>query len=307
MKENINQKAWNILREDEKVALTLSLGHGQSSWQAGEIMGRAHFKYLEIQKRAAKFLELFTNHYEKYGKLIPVELNVHFSFEEYLLFIIEERLNISTTVGKMENSNYLVASSRNKWITAEMEKLAKNNSEAAKDLFGLILDFDRWNNFRILPPDIQEPSAFKRRNKSRDKKHIKNLLSLPEFSVLRLIEKFSSQGKKNMLYLPMVSNYLHEGYKIVPIKNSNKTLETLNDIGLFVFEHEYEAIKYAHLIYDFFLKSNFQTCISGQKFWPKYRELVSKAYNIKQVENISRSRVYLENAIFERLPKKKVK
>ena len=97
------------------------------------------------------------------------------------------RLNISTATKKMEDPSYTVASKRNRFIEFEMDRLRRANNVASSDLYSLIMDFDRWNNFRILPISIQEPSAFKRRNKSRNKKHLKVITNLPQFSVIKLI------------------------------------------------------------------------------------------------------------------------
>jgi len=111
-KEKINTDAWDILNSDEKTAVSLSLGHSKSTWEAGEIMSKAHFKYLEIQKRARKFLEIFTNHLEKYEGLFPEGIYLSFAFKEYLSLTIIERKNISQSVRQMEDPAYSIASRR---------------------------------------------------------------------------------------------------------------------------------------------------------------------------------------------------
>lgn len=302
----LNKKAWNLLQEDERTALSLSLGYGKSTWEAGEIMNRAHFKYLEIQKRAAKFLEIFTNHFVKYKGLIADDLNLPFSFVEYLQLTILERNNISTAVKKMDSKKYLVTSARNKFIIKEMNSLRESPKESAQELYSLIMDFDRWNNFRILPMEIQEPSAYKRRNKARNIKHIKNITTLPNFSILKITEKFHYSGKYEKLYLPIVSNFLDEGYSVIPVKNSRKVINKITGIGLLLFPNSELAISFAILIYNYFLK-NKKTCISGQRFWPEFRVLMDKAINKKELENIHKSRTYLDNAIFTQEEKNWVK
>ena len=54
-----NNPAWMILIEEEQLALTLHYGPEKSTWQAGEIMKKAHYKYLEIKARGEKFLKIF--------------------------------------------------------------------------------------------------------------------------------------------------------------------------------------------------------------------------------------------------------
>lgn len=295
----INQNAWNILNPDERMAISLSLGHSKSTWEAGEIMSRAHFKYLEIQKRARKFLEIFTNHLEKYEGLFPEDLLLSFPFKEYLTFTILERRNISQTVKQMEDPSYGVASRRSKLIAYEIKKLKEINSEAARDLYGLIMDFDRWNNFRILPVEVQEPSAFKRRNKARNVKHLKNITTLPQFSVLKIIEKYSYVGKYRKVYLPLISSHLENDYRIISVKEKVTLINEITRIGLFLFSDRAIAEEFAKLIAGYFINS-VKNCKTGQKFWPEFRVLITKAYNYKELENIYKSRTYLDKSFFNR-------
>jgi len=298
-RNKINQQAWDILNNDEKTALSLSLGHGKSTWESGEIMSKAHFKYLEIQKRAKKFLEIFTNHLEKYGGLFPVNLNLSFAFKEYLILTIIERKNISSSIHQMEDNSYRIANKRSNLIINEIRRLQATNTQEAMDLYSVIMDFDRWNNFRILPLEIQEPSAFKRRNKARNVKHLKNITTLPQFSVMKLIEKYSYKGKYKKLYLPIISEYLEKYYKVISIRDTNTTIKEISDIGLFLFDGQAIAMEFAKLISGYFVRFN-KNCKTGQKFWPEFRILMAKAVNYKELENIHKSRSYLENAFFDR-------
>jgi len=297
--DKINPEAWDILNTDEKTAVSLSLGHGKSTWEAGEIMQRAHFKYLEIQKRARKFLEIFTNHLEKYGSLFPGDLLLSFPFKEYLVLTIIERKNISQSVKQMEDPSYGVANRRNKLIINEIKKLREIDTESAHDLYNLIMDFDRWNNFRILPIEIQEPSAFKRRNKARNVKHLKNITTLPQFSVMKVIERYSYSGKYTKVYLPLISGFLTDDYKIISVKRKILITKEITGIGLFLFTSRAMSKEFANLVSGYFLNS-VKNCKTGQKFWPEFRILMSKAYNYKELENIHKSRTYLDNALFDR-------
>ena len=305
MEKKINSKAWDILNPDEKTALSLSLSFNKSTWESGEIMKKAHFKYLEIQKRARKFLEMFTNHFEKYDGLFPEEVMLPFAFKEYLTLTILERKTISKATRYMEDSSYGIASRRNKLINRELEKLSRSDSEPHRDLYSLIMDFDRWNNFRILPLEAQEPSAFKRRNKVRNKKHLKNLTSLPQYSVFKLIEIYGYNGKYPKLYLPLVSQYLDGNYKVIQIRNTTVNVNDITQIGIFIFESRAKAEDFAKLIAEYFMSEG-RDCREGQKFWPEFRILISEAVNYKEIENIHKSRTYLDKAIFD-LDKRLVK
>lgn len=56
-----------------------------------------------------------------------------------------------------------------------MKRLKESEDPWDLDSMRLILEFDRWNNFRILPRMLQQPSAFKRRLNKKDKIYIKYL------------------------------------------------------------------------------------------------------------------------------------
>ena len=79
----------------------------------------------------------------------------------------------------------------NENITRNMKLLKMTEDEWDKDVRALILEFDRWNNFRVLPIMLQQPSAFKRRLNKKDKIYIKYLLDrIPEFVLEKLKERF---------------------------------------------------------------------------------------------------------------------
>jgi hypothetical protein len=305
----INQDAWDILNADEKAAISLSLGHGKSTWESGEIMKRAHFKYLEISKRAMKFLEIFTNHFELYNGLFPEEVQISFAFKEYLTLTIIERKHISKAVKQMENSAYSIASQRTKLVIKEIENLQKNNNPDAAALYSIIMDFDRWNNFRILPMAVQEPSAFKRRNKARNVKHLKKMIALPEYSVMLIIKRYTYSGKYPKIYLPLISSYLDDNYRIVAMRNKSSTINDLTKAGLFIFPSRAKADEFGGLVAGYFV-DNIKNCKTGQKFWPEFRLLIAEAINYKELENIHKSRTYLDWALFDKdkeLAKKKKK
>ena len=64
MKEH-QQKAWDMLTDLERNSLYLQMSQGQSSWEAGEILGVSHYKYLELRERSVKFFKMFSEYFEK--------------------------------------------------------------------------------------------------------------------------------------------------------------------------------------------------------------------------------------------------
>ena len=165
--ELLTSKAWGLLTEEEQTALKLQLGLGKSSWQASEIMGKAHYKYLEIKKRGEKFFKMFQEHFDYYSDdLIPEECLDHLDpdFIEFLIQVIIHRKKVNEAITETKSNRLLVGEIRDKIITKNMAYLRNSDSLEAKSLYNIIMDFDAWNNFRVLPKELQEPHAFTRRN-----------------------------------------------------------------------------------------------------------------------------------------------
>lgn len=290
----VNKKAWAVLDDKEKMAIELMTIYGKSSWEAGEIMGIAHFKLLEIHKRAVRFFELFTYHFETYGSLFPKELSfLRNDFKEYITGVILERGKVKDVTDKMYNwREWSITESRARVIDDQLKKLQLSQLNSARDLYQLILDFDAWNNFRVLPESWQEPSAYKRRNKVRDNKHLKNLISVPSVSLDFIWDKYNYSGKYQRAYVPLFSRDYPEGYKLMAIQFSAKKIKAMNNYCLYVFDNEILARRFAVTVADYYLQER-KEVKSGQIFWQKFRELKELAVNFTQLEhvNISRRRV----------------
>jgi hypothetical protein len=299
MSKKVNEKAWEILREDEKASVTLSLGHNKSSWEAGEIMNKAHYKYLEIMARAEKFLRMFTEYFNEHGGLKPKGSNIPVHFEEYLHCVITNRMTIKDTIDHLEDGRYKVTTSRDRVIGEVMKNLLSSKNTGEVDLANLLLEFDRWNNFRVLPKTLQQPSAFKRRNKTRDLKNLKLLLDIPHFSIKKLYEKYGYTGKGKSLYVPIITNYKGGRYITMQIEYTAVNVNHLSRLGLLVFETFEQSENIAELIANYKNPvdlSRESRVMSGQRFWPRFRVQVVKAINYNIVNNLIPSRKYLEDA-----------
>lgn len=298
-------KAWDILLDEEKSALSLAINYGKSSWQAGEILNKAHYKYLEIQARARTFLKIFTEYLNLTGgHLIPQEADITWDFQEFILCTLQNRLGYRETlrkIGKESRLNHKKASERIKVLSGYMDELKNAKEEKNRALYDLIIEFDRWNNFRILPEELQEPSAFKRRNKTRLLKHLKNLKGLDPFHIDRLINKFAVKkgytGKS--VYLPIISDTFHNGYEIIKVKASSKVIHYLSkSLKLYVFKDKDEADDYSILVSDYLSMEN-KNCKQGQRFWPRYRIIIKRAKNYNAVNNIIPRRSNLVEAFYD--------
>jgi len=294
----MSTKAWDILTEDEKLAITLSVNHKKSTWEAGEIMGKAHYKYLEIQARAKVFFKMFTEYFEKTdGLIIPEGVYMDPDVAEFIRLTIVERLGYRTAIKKMGNTALVINSARERIIEDYMNQLLIDDNPLAIDLYDLVLDFDRWNNFRILPTSVQEPSAFKRRNKTRLIKHLKNLQNLHVYHLDRFVMKFKhKRGDINSVYLPLVSDSYEQGYKVQKIKGKKHIIEYISKkFTLYIFKDKEDADDYGYLV-EGYLNNTDKNCKHGQVFWPKFRQIIKKADNYGLVNNIIPRRKHLENA-----------
>ena len=294
--EEFNQKAWDILSKEEQVSLSLSKGHQKSSWQAGEIMNKSHYKYLEINNRAEHFLKIFTEHFNKYhDDLIPPTIGgMHEDFVKFFEQSIFKRKKKTEIANKYPDSMLFIPKSRDRVIREGFEILKEGKTQAHKDVLYALTEFDRWNNFRILPEQIQEPSAYKRRNKARNRKHLQRLLTLPELTLDLVIDRFKYTKKGAKLFLPIISEHIQDNYEVITMKNNELEIEAASKMGYYVFTDADDADIYGFKVAEYIAEGS-KSCKSGQKFWKEFRELIESSENWKQVNNIIPKRKYIEN------------
>jgi len=295
-----NKKAWKLLLEDEQLALSLRYGHGKSTWEAGEIMERAHYKFLEIEARAQHFLKMFSEHLTMYDTVIPSYVKIDKRFRKYLNYAIKQRMKTNEAVAKVDKIKFTITSVRDKIIIDEMERLVNSKSVVDKNFALMVFEFDRWNNFRILPKEIQEPSAFKRRNKNNDKNNIKNLLTMNTFTVEQIIKRYSYTSKtrkpNNLLYVPIFSKFVDYADSIIEVEHSDDTARELSRVGLYLFTRPERAEQFLDLLYNY----NFdepKNPVEGQLFWPKFRQMTGYALNYNNIRKRIASRKFLESAL----------
>lgn len=288
-------KAWKMLREEEQLALNLKLIQKKSTWEAGEVMRRSHYKYLEIVGRAQFFLKRFTEHFDKFeNKLVPEDVELNPAFREYLELTIcgrksqREALNLL-----MEHRFAYDGGFRVEFIATEMNRLANSKKTIEKYFHNLIMDFDRWNNFRILPISIQEPHAFKRRQKNRLKKYLLKSCKLGEKTFNYIIKELRHKGRieeDNLMWVYAIKNIHTQEYKVIPVKKTNRNIEILSQYGIFLFSRKDQCEEMLRAIAGYFRVIETSNVIKGQTFWPLYRDLISISINGNSIENISPNR-----------------
>ena len=288
----LNSRAWDILLEDEKIALSLQLGMEKSSWESGEILNRSHYKYLEIKYRAEQFLKMFTEHLEVFDELFPKFITGNKIVIFYFRCCIEQRKKPLESMVLIEKEfGKITKSFLNTKIISTLKAWEDNDNAYNKTTLELVKEFDRWNNFRILPKEIQEPSAFKRRIKNYYKKQIKIVSSIHPLAIKK-IKKLYETKNTPYLYLPIITNKP----EVIRVKVNKQSCEIFNSLGLYTFKDKDLALEYITNINSYLIKGKKQ-CKDGLDFWPRYRELIKQASNYHEAMKISSSRKYLQMAM----------
>lgn len=290
----MNKQAWEILSKDEQLALSLQLGMDKSSWESGEIMAKSHYKYLEIKYRAEHFLKMFTEHLELYDFIIPEYVTGDKLIIHYFRLCIQERkkpleaIKELTLISKANVHKPMI----NERIIKQLKIWDNEDNAHNKTIHNLVKDFDRWNNFRILPKECQEPSAFKRRVKNAYKKQIRTVCSIHELAIKK-IKRLYRTKKCPSMYIPLISN---RKVKILRLRINRNSLNVVNTIGLYAFNKKKDAKEYIHALYHYLGKGK-KNCNDGLEFWPMYRAIIQRARNYGIVMQISASRKYLQYAM----------
>ena len=167
--ERHQELAWDCLTDAEKNSLMFIQGKGLSTWEAGEILKMPHYKYLELKARAEKFFKLFSDYFELHPSLVNPKSPIEPRFRDYLFGAMIKRLSKEEAKIHSGDSSWLLTSITNPRIITNMKRLKESGNKWDKDLYALILEFDRWNNYRILPRILQAPTAYKRRSTKKDK------------------------------------------------------------------------------------------------------------------------------------------
>lgn len=286
----LNREAWAILTPDEQMALNLQHGHDKSSWEAGELMGKVHYKYLEIKYRAEHFLKLFTLHLNLYDGLIPqaVTPTMPHLVAKYLTWVIKERKHPKIFyLGSEDQSKKNVENELTTWVKANSD----SKSLIILNFVNLVKEFDRWNNFRVLPKEVQEPSAFKRRNKNIDKKRIRVITNISPLSI-DIIYRVCKSRLKSEIWCTLIPKEQEVKVFMVKPKESFR----LTEVGIYLWPNKVEAEKYARVVKSYSDKET-RNCLDGLNFWPEYREVIQTATNYHEIQKMYPSRRFLEMAV----------
>lgn len=283
--EKYQELAWDCLTKLEQNCLFLNHSQGLSTREAGEILKVTHYKYLELKARSEKFFKLFSDYFQLWPSLVRPDAPLDHRFRDYILGSILKRLPRDEALVYAGDSSWLLVSISRNGIIKNMDRLKKSKNDWDKDLYKLIMEFDRWNNHRILPRLIQAPSAYKRRTNKNDKVYLNFLHRIPDFKIRAMVDMYWRHGKpEHRYYIAMISTTFPEGYTVVPVKRDPETVKSLTDTKIYIFEDPIDADEFGFMVYNYFAKT--ESISASMDFWKRYREVVQLALNHKEINNM---------------------
>ena len=273
---NVDHRVMDILTDEEVAALSLQYIDDKSSWESGAILGKAHYKYLEIKQRAEVFFKLFTEYFNETSVFIPEIVPIDSKFREYIQYLILQRYTLKETLEVIQTS-WKSKQNRYEGILDNMRSLVISSYAESARLYHLILEFDRWNNFRILPPEIQEPSPYKRRLKNELKLKINNMLNISPLALMKVLESYTT-SEEDSYFLPICKLSEVEDNrlicKIYRVVKDDYVAAEVYKYGLYTFTSVNDSIEFINIIKTLF-KEGKRSVVFGQKFWPEFRKVIN--------------------------------
>lgn len=287
------EKAWSWLTKDEQDSLLLTLTQGLSSWRASEALGITHYKYLELKARSEKLFRLFCDYLEIHHNLIPPRAPIGEHFRDFITGCIEKRLSKNDAVIYGGDSKWYLREILANQLRFNMDNLRNSSDKWCNDLYALILEFDRWNNFRILPLDLQAPSPYRRRSQKKYKIYLRFLFQIPDFKINSLILQYNNPGRGRH-YIAVISLIFPKNYKLIPVSRSQKITKELSKKRIYVFENKGDAETFGLLASQYYTYT--QNIKTGQRFWNNFYDAIEKAVNFKEINHIDFNINLLEKA-----------
>lgn len=299
--------AWDTLTPLEQSALTLVVVNGRSKQEAALIMNLAAYKFTEIYLRARKFFLLFTEYYDKFGTLIPDSLVLSNDEILFLKLIISKRKSPNDVVTSYEAFRSLVRYRNRANLWNNILNQVQSAGDHGQGFLNLLIEFDKWNAYRILPKNFREPSPFSRRRVKEFKKILSSMLELAECNWDLVLENFETK-KPPMVH---VSFAMGGQIKTWTVKLSAHSLAYYTRNRIPAFNTQAEAEVLSRLIFDF-KNLKRRSPYMAQKFWANFRVELSKAENFNellgiklgdQMELTEKDRLFIEKARQKYKPK----
>lgn len=292
--EEYQKKAWSCLLDIEKQSLYLNFSQGLSSRKAGEMLKLAHYKYLEVKARSERFFKLFSDYFHKYPDLVDPKGVTTPRFRDYLYACIYQRMKKNDALYSVGDSKWLLYKISTDLMSKELQKL-KDSKEGSwdHDLYKLLIEFDRWNNFRILPRKFQAISAFGRKTQKKYKSYVQYLHRIPDSKIRAMVDKYWYSGKKDVVYVTMLSNSFDNGYIVMPIRKSD--LSIFSQMRIYAYEDSMQADMYGVLLIQFHERTLNRR--DGLCYWKEYREVIEKSINYAYINNLDFGYITMDSVL----------
>lgn len=290
----INQKAWGVLSDTEKVIIQLSHIDKKSSWEIGAILNKAHYKTLELKNRADRLLRLFQEYFDTYDDFIPRSIKMHPDVAEYLHLCVMQRKKVKQAYLMIDNPEFRKSFNRERLIDEELRKVKALDTQDSRDFIDMLVEFDRWNNFRVLPYYWQEPSAFRRRNRSSELKILRKAVSIHELTIKKVISDFSYRGSEKVVYVAIIRSEISKCISM-PMRSIPKSIKTLSDMGFYIFRDKGVCDSFVRDINTYFFMSE-SPSRKGIRFWKDYAEYIKGMVNYREIQHILAFRRFREDA-----------
>ena len=290
----INQKAWVILSEVEKTILHLSYIEKKSSWEIGAILNKAHYKTLELKNRADRLLKMFQEYFTIHDSLLPTEFYMDPIVAEYFDLVIAQRKTVREAYNQIDDPEFKRSFNRDRTIDRAIRALKKADTDETRDFLDILVEFDRWNNFRVLPYHWQEPSAFKRRNRSRELKFLKRMVSIHPLTISKIVSEYNYKGTEHKLYVALIQPE-YEKCLVMGLRGIPNIIKTLSDLGLYIFRDKEVCQSFCENVHIYFYRSH-SPSTKGVRFWKDYAKFMGETINYREVQHILSFRRFREDA-----------
>lgn len=251
--EAFQQLAWSCLTKKEQNCLYYHISHGKSSWEMGKMMNITHYKVLELKNRAETLFRMFSDYFEKHPSLIRPGCPVPIRFRDYLYALMMRRLPKEEALYFVDDSTWFMVPVRNKQISTGMTRLKYSEDAWDQDLYKLVVEFDRWNSFRVLPRELQKESPYTRRSNRKVKNIYHYLHKLPpsKYQALKMAYKVSA-SMKDVLHSVILDKETVLGYEVIRIANTEDNIKQFSKMNIFLFSTREEAVAFGGLLVDYF-------------------------------------------------------
>lgn len=286
--ENFQKKAWNCLTDKERTALQLTLSLDKTPMESAIIMNIYPYKFSEVLSRAKKFFFMFSNHFELYGDLFDGSTILTSEVKAFLEDLVKNRYTIKRAMLNPLCVSFFDVYYRKRALEKALEYLLKEKDY----IYEFLLEFDRWNSFRVLPKSVQKPSPFKRRQNKAFKKISEQMVGLTEMSYSIIVQTF----KKDLppyIYTPILSEYEQNKYKVLSITDSKSNRAWLGKNKLPAFVLESDAKKFALFMMEYHY-SRTKNSYLARKYWPGFKAFINKACNVYDLLEIKDFKTLVE-------------